>query len=243
MQGKGKIAQALCVGAIAVLVWGSIAEAKLGVGKALGRKAKYTLTVADLEPKLADLPLGDIQFKKVKYSHIGASEYDAFFLSAAKTRGLISLNQQMTEASTKSLKKFAMSKAADEAMKENIHELVGDTPPEEWTVEQNVAVLRMAKQQDKISKDEKRYFAQTAGTMAIGTAALVKNLDTTKDLTGQGVQLQKSATKLKKTKIVSATNGLKKSLENLKEASIKGPKLVAEMKVLSSAFQALGSDE
>jgi hypothetical protein len=166
MKGTGKIAQALCIGAMAALLWGASADAKLGgLSKALGKKAKYTLTVADLEPKLADLPLGDIQFKDIKYSHIGAGQYDAFFLSSAKIHGLVTLNQQMTEASTKSLKKFAMSKAADEAMKENIAELVGDTPPEQWTVEQNVAVLKMAKQQDKISKDEKRYFAQTGGTL------------------------------------------------------------------------------
>jgi hypothetical protein len=128
-------------------------------------------------------------------------------------------------------------------MKENVAELVGDTPPEEWTVEQNIAIMKMAKQQDEISADEKRYFAQSAGTMVIGMAALSKGLGAVKELTEQGTQLQESISKLKKAQIPPATKGTKTSLEHLKEAQEKGPGMVEEIKVLTTAFQALSADE
>ena len=235
----------LGLGAAVVMLSGAVVEGQLGKLKDKA-KPKNTLTVGDIEPKLKDMPLvGDIKFKGIKYDEIGVPEYDGFFKSSAKIHGLIELNQKLAEGATKSLKKFAMSKMADEAMKENIQGLVGDTPPKKWTVEQNIAVMKMAEEQDKISADEKRYFAQSAGTLAIGMAALTKGLETVKELMEQGKGLKESTADLKKTKIPAAAKGSKTSLDHLQEAKEKGPALAEELKVLTTAFQALsaGDDE
>jgi hypothetical protein len=52
-------------------------------------RERKTLTLADIEPKLAKLPLGNLKFKGVKYVSIGIPEYDKFFRSAAKLDGLV----------------------------------------------------------------------------------------------------------------------------------------------------------
>ena len=229
--------------AMVAMLGADVADAgKLGKLKKK-KKPKYVLTLADIEPKLAALELGDWEFTGIKYDHIGVSEYDEFFKSAAKLHGLVLLNQEMAGAATKSLKKYAMSRAADEAMKENIDGLVGDTPPEEWTTEQNVAVMKMAKAQKKISADETKYFAKTAGTMAIGVAALSKGLETAQDLAAQGAELQGNTSKVKKLKIPAAVKGTKRSLEHVKAAGEEGPALAEEINVLISAFRALSAAE
>ena len=206
------------------------------------KEPKYVLTLADIEPKLAELELGDWEFTGIKYDHIGVSEYDEFFKTSAKLHGLVLFNQEMAGSATKSLKKFAMSKAADDAMKENIDGLVGDTPPAEWTTEQDIAVMKMAKAQKKISADETKYFAKTAGTLALGVAALSKGIDTVQDLTAQGTELQGRTSKVSKLKIPAAVKGTKTSLAHIKAAGEEGPALAEEIHVLVSAFRALSAD-
>ena len=213
-----------------------------GVTKVFGAKKK-TLKLKHIAPELVDLPLGEIKFKGTKYSKIGEGRYDAFFRSTAVVQGLVDFDQKMTTSATGSLKKFAMSKAADEALGDAIKELVGDTPPEEWTTEQQIAVLKIADHQDKVSKDEKVYFLKTAGALTLGAAALTKALATTKSLTEEGLALQKSVGDLPKIKVVAATDATKHSIENLKTAAQQGPPLAEEMVVLATGFKALGGGE
>jgi len=235
----------LALGAAVVMLGWAVAEGQLGKLKDKAKlTSEKTLKVGDIEPKLKDMPLvGDIKFKGIKYDEIDEPEYDGFFLSSAKIHGLVELNQELAESATKSLKKFAMSKMADEAMKENIKGLVGDTPPDKWTTEQSIAVMQMAKQQDKISADEKRYFVQSAGTLAVGMAALTKGLESVKELMEQGKGLKESTGDLEKIKIPAAAKGSKTSLGHLQDAKEKGPVLAEELKVLTTAFKALSADD
>jgi len=212
----------------------------------LGAK-KYELTLADIEPALAGIVKAEqIGFADkesiVTYMKIGKSSYDVFFKTSAKLNGLSVLATVMTSTTTDQLKKYAMSKYAEEAMQENIKEFVGDVPPEEWSTEQSLAVMRMAKEQDKISNDEKEYFVNTALSLAIVAASLTKGTEEVGDLIKDGKSLLKNITKakLKLKQIKPATKGLKGSIKNLKNFKENAPVAAEEMAVLVKGFKMLG---
>jgi len=207
--------------------------------------AKYALTIADIEPKLAYIGGASIGFADdsedglVTYIQIGDAEYDEFFKSSAKLDGLVRLCGAMTTTATGQLKKFAMSKAADAAMKDNIRDLVGNTPKEQWTTEQSIAVMKMAKGQGKINSDEIRYFATTAGSIGIAVVSLGKGVKEAKDLVPKGQELIQNVKSIKPTLIPAATKGVKASIENLNGVVKNTPKMLEEMKVLLDGFKAL----
>ena len=207
--------------------------------------AKYALTIADIEPNLAYIGGASIGFSDdsedglVTYIQIGDPGYDEFFKSAAKLDGLVILCKGMTTASTGQLKKFAMSKAADAAMKDNINGLVGDTAPEQWTTEQSFAVMKMAKAQGKINSDEVKYFATTAGSIGIAVISLAKGIKEAKDLIPKAKELLQNVQSIKPLLIPAATKGIKGSLGNLNNVVKNTPKMLEEMKVLLDGFKAL----
>jgi len=207
--------------------------------------AKYALTIADIEPKLAYIGGASIGFADdsedglVTYIQIGDAGYDEFFKSAAKLDGLVILCKGMTTTSTGQLKKFAMSKAADSAMKDNISGLVGNTPPEQWTTEQSFAVMKMAKAQGKINSDEVKYFATTAGSIGIAVISLGKGVKEAKDLLPKAQELLQNVKSVKPTLRPAATKGIKGSMGNLNDVVKNTPKMLEEMKVLLDGFKAL----
>ncbi len=204
-------------------------------------RKKKTLTLADIEPKLAKLSLGDIEFNGVKYLSIGVPEYDKFFRSAAKLDGLVRVTRKMTNGSTKNLKNYAISKVANAAMQDNIQGLVGNKPPERWTRAEQISVMKMARAQGEISDDEKRYFARTAGNLAIASGALLKGIDAAYDLSKTGYRLQKTKTVLKDAVALAAAEGFTVSLKNLDSVTKNGPPMAEEITVLIRAFNALGN--
>jgi len=207
--------------------------------------AKYALTVADIEPKLAYIGGSSIGFADnsedglVTYVQIGDPGYDEFFKSAAKLNGLGILCKGMVTTSIGQLKKFAMSKAADAAMKDNINDLVGNTPPDKWTTEQSLAVMKMSKAQGKIKSDEVKYFANTAGSIGIAVLSLGKGIKEAKELIPKANELLKNVKSIKPVLIPAATNGVKNSLGNLNSFVKNSPKMLEEMKVLLDGFKAL----
>ena len=208
---------------------------------------KYELTLADIEPALAvaGTLIGvtgfDDQESIVTYMKIGKSSYDDFFKTSAKLNGLSKLATSMTTIAIGQLKLYAMSKASDEAMQENIKEFVGDVPPEEWSTEQSFAVMRMAKEQDKISKDEEEYFVNTALSLGIVATSLTKGMGEVGDLIKDGKSLIKNITKakLKWKQINPAKKGLKGSIKNLKNFKTNTPVAAEEIAVLVKGFKML----
>lgn len=205
------------------------------------------LTIADIEPALAGTPIGEqIGFADdeglVTYMQIGKPSYDDFFKTAAKLNGLSVLANVMTSTATGQLKKYAMSKAADETMQENIKEFVGDVPPEEWSTEQSLAVMKMAKEQDKLSKDEVKYFATTTLSLGIVAVSLTKGVGEVGALIVDGNALIKNVkkAKLKFRQILPTTKGLKGSIKNLKNFKDNAPMAAEEMTVLAKGFKMLG---
>lgn len=215
-----------------------------------GRRTARYLALEDVESSFAILDtlrgrgFIDFDFEEVRVAQVQAEEFDAFFLSAARANSLVDVNREITLFATRSLKKYAMSKFANAALKENIEELVGDQPPEEWTLEEDIAVLKMAKAEKKISRDEKVYFGKTAGALAAGAIGLAKGVDTVQALLSQGPRLlsPEALGGVHLQKIDDTREATQISMDNLKGARDKTPSLLEEMKVLQSAFSSLGGD-
>ena len=206
----------------------------------LSKRQKATLSLADIEPRFADTPLELVEFEGVEYIYLGIPEYDDYFRSAARLDGLVQISKRMTTSATGNLKKYAMSKAASAAMQENVEGLVGDKPAEEWTSEEQIAVMKMANEKGQITSDEREYFVRTAGLLTIVSVSLVKGIDAAYDLTKSGMRLKDSAT-LTDTEAVIAAEGFAASLKNLESVADNGPPMVEEMAVLVSGFRALGN--
>jgi len=211
-----------------------------------GGGASNLLTVDLIEPLLSPIDaasnghLSNILIEKpIEYIQIGDPNYDDFFMASAKLNGVVVLSKGMTTTATGQLKKFAMSKASNEAMKENIIDLVGDTPKEQWTTEQSIAVMKMAKGQGQINSDEVKYFATTAGSIGIVVVSLGKGIVEAKELIPNGTKLLKNVKSVSPLKIPQATKGVKLSLENLNGVVKNAPKMLEEMKVLLDGFKLL----
>lgn len=209
--------------------------------------SKYYLTVADVEPQLATFQFShEYGFADeggfVEYTQIGVPDYDTFFKTAAKLDGLVILTNAMTQTTTAELKKYAISKAADETLAQSIKEIVGDTLPEQYTVEQSIAIMKLAKQSGKVKDDEVAYFTTTAISLGIGVYSLGKGVSEVINLLSQGSELLKNVKSSVKMMLVpAATKGLKGSIDNLQGVQKNAPRTLEEMKVLLEAFKALGN--
>jgi hypothetical protein len=211
--------------------------------------AKHALTVDEIEPLLSDFDAatnghlsGILIQEPVEYVQIGNPDYDEFFLNVAKLNGTIVLSNGMTTTATGQLKKFAMSKVSNAVMKDNISDFVGNTPPEQWTTEQCIAVMIMAKKQDEITADEEKYFLTTAGSLAIVVVSLGNGVAEAEELLPKGKGLLDNIKSVSRFKIPKATKGLKLSLDNLNGVVTNAPIMLEEMNVLLDAFVMLQSE-
>ena len=132
-----------------------------------------------------------------------------------------------------------MSKASDEALKESIKEITEDTPPAEYTTEQSIAIMKLAKQKNRVNKDELKYFATTSASLGVGVYALGKGVKEVGDLILDGTKLLKNVKSTKPWLIPAATKGLKGCITNLKGVKKNAPTTLEEMKVLLEGFKAL----
>ena len=205
---------------------------------------QHPLTIADIEPSLAKFDIAH-QFGItdedgfIVYFTIGNDNFDQFFRTAAKLDGLVLITKSMTTSATGQLKKYAMSKAADEALKESIYDLVGDTSPEDYTTEQSFAVMRLADQKGKVSSDERKYFATTSLSLGVGVYALIKSIGEIRDLLKDGATLVQNIPNLEPWLIPAATKAVSGSINNLKSVKENAPVAIEEMKVLYEGFKAL----
>ncbi|MEA3286519.1 MAG: hypothetical protein U9Q77_04000 [Candidatus Marinimicrobia bacterium] len=206
---------------------------------------QYPLTVADVAPKLAQFSEAHNwgftdEGEFVEYYQIGDPNFDNFFKTAAKLDGLVIIANGMTKNTTKQLKKYAMSKAADESLQEDIKATIGDTAPEDYSTEQSLIVMKLAKQHDKVSKDELKYFATSSASLSIAVIALGKGVNEVGNLLKDGATLLKNVKSTKPWLIPAATKGIKGSIENLMGFKNNAPKVLEEMKVLHEGFKAMG---
>lgn len=209
---------------------------------------KNYLKVTDIEPKLVGVSINGrcvenygVKGKKgfIEYYKIGVKEYDSFFMSAAKLDGIAIISRETTKDATLYLKKYAMSKASKDEIRANIQFLVGDKSEAEWTTEETVAVVKMLKEKNEISTDERMYFGTTAESMAITVNLLVRGGIEVKTLIVSGTEMATSLSNFNPFRTKSIITGVKGSVKNFESFAHNSPETLKELTILYEAFKAL----
>ena len=175
----------------------------------------------------------------ISYTVINEPAYDKFFEAAARLNGLVIICKEMSSKTTEKLKSFARTRYAKMAGNADIKELIGDTPEEEWTSTQSLAVMNASREMSSLNVDEIKYFLQTAGAMKAASVSLGKGVVQAGDLLKKGKKLMEEVSNLKPLMVPKATAGVKKSLENLKSVADNAPVMAEELLVLAKALTKL----
>jgi len=204
------------------------------------------LTLADLDPRFEALEESGLEIRLTDYVISDIEKYDDFFKSSAIISFTFDLSHSMVNEATSNLKKYAQDHLAKMTMDENIEELIGDTPHDQLGVEQSVAIMRMEKEQDRISHNEKKYFIFMGGQIGIGFISLLRGVKEAPTLLKRGRSLLynigddfSSDGVPKILSISSVSEGIKESIERLNKVRQDAPVLVEDMKVLYDAFKML----
>jgi hypothetical protein len=152
----------------------------------------------------------------------------------------------MVNNAAANLKNYARDHLAAVIMEENIQELIGDTPSDQLTVEQSLAVMRMEKEHNRISDNESRYFFSMAGQLGIASLALIRGAQETPDLIKKGKLLITHAWEdftimgiPRFWDIRPVVLGLDESLGRLKHVTQIAPVLIEDIAVLLRGFKEL----
>ena len=204
------------------------------------------LTLSDLDPKLEFLEWTSLDVLLIDYPVTGLEKYNEFFKSSALIYFTMEFSGAMVSDATANLKNYARDHVAAEAMDENIQELIGDTPPDQLTIEQSLAVMRMEREQDRISEHEREYFATTLGQMGLATLALARGIKEAPRLIKKGKQMLVSVISdfnilgfPKFWEVKPVYDGLHESIDRLSYVAERAPILVEDIAVLISGFQEL----
>ena len=204
------------------------------------------LTLSDLDPRFEFLHEAGIEIVLTDYVVSDIEKYNEFFKSTAIIAFTLDLSHSMIKDATANLKKYAQDHLAKMTMDENIEEIIGDTPHDELSVEQSVAIMRMEKERDRISHNEKKYFVFMGGQIGIGSLSLLRGIKETPKLLKRGRLLLTDIREdfysngiPKFWTISSVSKGIKESTERLNKVRQDAPVLVEDMKVLYEAFKML----
>ena len=204
------------------------------------------VTLSDLDSRFEVLNEAGIEIVLTDYIVSDIEKYNDFFKSSAIIAFTLDLSHSMTNDATANLKKYAQDHLAKMTMDENIEELIGDTPHDELSVEQSVAIMRMEKERDKISHNEKKYFIFMGGQIGIGSLSLLRGIKEVPTLLRRGRSLLtdvrgdfSSNGYFKFWVVPNVSKGIKESIERLNKVRQDAPVLVEDMKVLYEAFKML----
>ena len=204
------------------------------------------LTLSDIDPRFEVLNDAGIQIILTDYVVSDIEKYNEFFKSSAIISFTFNLSHSMIKDATANLKKYAQDHLAKMTMDENIEEMIGDTPHDSLSVEQSIAIMRLEKERDRISHNEKKYFIFMGGQIGIGFLALLRGIKETPSLLKQGRLLLTDIREDFSTNgipdflaISNVSKGMIESTERLNKVRKGAPVLVEDMKVLYEAFKML----
>ncbi|MFC1619968.1 hypothetical protein ACFL45_08485 [Candidatus Neomarinimicrobiota bacterium] len=225
-----------------------IALAIAGLLLLSGCAGRAVLTLSDLDPKFEFLEELGIQVVLIDYTTTGIDRYNEFFKSSALIYFTAELSQAMVNNAAANLKNYARDHLAAGIMEENIQELIGDTPSDQLTVEQSLAVMRMEKEQNRISDNESRYFFSMAGQLGIASLALIRGAKEAPDLIKKGKRLITHVWQdftimgiPRFWDIEPVVSGLDESLGRLKHVTVIAPVLIEDIVVLLQGFKELSA--
>jgi hypothetical protein len=213
-----------------------------------GCAGRAVLTLSDIDPKFEFLEDLGIQVILIDYPTTGIGRYNEFFKSSALIYFTAELSQSMVNNAAASLKNYARDHLAAGIMEESIQEFIGDTPPDQLTVGQSLAVMRMEREHDRITDNESQYFFSMAGQLAIASLALIRGAKEAPDLIKKGKRLITHVwgdfTIMGIPRfwdIEPVVSGLDESLGRLKHVIEIAPVLIEDIAVLLRGFEELST--
>jgi hypothetical protein len=213
-----------------------------------GCAGRAILTLSDIDPKFEFLEDVGIQVVLIDYPTTGIDRYNEFFKSSALIYFTAELSQSMVNNAAANLKNYARDHLAAGIMEENIQELIGDTPQDQLTIEQSLAVMRMEKEHDRITENESRYFFSMAGQLGIASLALIRGAKEAPDLVKKGKLLITHAWEdftimgfPRFWDIEPVVSGLDESIGRLQHVTEIAPVLIEDIAVLLRGFKELSA--
>ena len=202
------------------------------------------LTMHDVSPNLARLIGGtELDFvakAKIGYGVTGRPNYDHFFRESAISYGGMTMGRGLTDDATIKLKGYARSKMAVAELEEQIKEITGGKPPEEWTTEESIAVLQAAKEKDRLTEDENRYILSTTAHVAATIPVVRASMASSHELLGQVSGLISGApAAFGMLRGPGVARNVQRSGDRLKTVPTEGAGLVESLTVLSRGLSML----
>ncbi|MGC4000875.1 MAG: hypothetical protein QM767_26840 [Anaeromyxobacter sp.] len=180
--------------------------------------------------------------KKVEWQPTGKARYDQFLQDAAFMDAGMIVSQATTDTLTTSLKGYARNIAASGAMKDAAKEIVGDTPPDQLSEEQSLALLALKKKMASLSEEELAFATKGAASATVVGGFLAKVPETSTQLVEQGSSLSQSVSKdftgFDAMKVPGVGAALALSGVHVKDAAERAPELA---KAITRLAQGLGS--
>lgn len=207
----------------------------------LAQAQDRTVTLQDVSPELASLIGGSdldfVQEAEIQYGVTGDDRYDEFFRRSAIAYGGFVFGQGLVDDATVNLKGYARDKAAIAELEAQIQEITGGAPPEEWTTEQSLAVLRTAEAQDQLSDEERAYMVATAAHVAACIPVVEEGVSSSRELVEQAPGLVSGArSAFGMRRAVGIGRNVQRSAERISEIPTKGVALVESLVVLQSGL-------
>ncbi len=202
------------------------------------------LTMQDVSPELARLigggPLDFVAKENITYGVTGRSQYDQFFRESAVSYGGMTIGRGLTDDATIKLKGYARSKMAIAELEEQIQEITGGKPPEEWTTEESFAVLQAAKEKDRLTEEENQYVVSTAAHIAATIPVVHASVTSSQELLGQVSGLVSGApSAFGMMRSAGVARNVQRSGDRLKTIPTEGTGLIESLTVLSRGLSML----
>jgi hypothetical protein len=192
---------------------------------------------------LTGLPGDPLEKEKVEYLVVGKPKYDQFFKSSAEMRAGFVVSEVLSQTLTTNLKSYARSYAASKAADESVKQIVGTTPLDQLSEDQSIALLRLKKEKESLSAEEKLFLASSVGNTAHTVSYLARTSTEAQSLVSAADSLSRSLkddfTGLDAGKVPLVSKGITTSVDNVQNASSKSVELAKNLTRLGEGLKSL----
>lgn len=199
------------------------------------------LTIGDVNTNLKVVeatPLDAVKSQNITYATTGKGEYDEFFKKTAIAHGGFEVGKTMSEDANVNLKRFARSHWSKIAVGEDLKDLLKDATPDTISAEQAVAILQAKRKE--LTKDEVRYFEETARNLGTAGVTVDASIKTIPQLLSQANKLLGTATTdFALWESSGIANEIQDSVTKLKQIKDDAPALTKNIFALSNALTML----
>ena len=210
------------------------------------KKGEVALTVTDVNSLLsgfAGTELDPFIENPLYYMKVEMPAYDSFFFDSAKLYGSTVVSKNLTLITNEAFKSWAIAAAGNETFKADVKTVIGDAAPETMSYDNAVSIMKILKEKNALSAEQKGYMTNAVINLGLVSKALVDATKAGAELPDQGKKLSGTVkadfTGTKAMKAPSVTSGLSASTTNVTEALKNSPTLLSEMTLLLDALGSL----